>query len=124
VKQSDDFPAIELFFSQAPPGLCGCLVRVSLLERLIKGNAHPGKLLHYLPDQPGRDPISLDSCISVPTPVVRSLHRFNLDRSARSIASAEQPNLSMGNSLLPPGRIGRSHDGASLDRSDTARNRA
>src|SRR4051794_38778531 len=43
--------AVELVFTQAAPGLSGALVRRSLIDRLASARTHPGRLLHYLPDQ-------------------------------------------------------------------------
>jgi hypothetical protein len=86
-------PANELCFSPAAPGLSGVLVQASLLERLSTSHAHPGRLLHYLPDDPTRDPIAGEGCAPVPTPGARTSHRFKLDsdRQLRRIAEATIP---------------------------------
>jgi hypothetical protein len=85
--------AVELSFSQAAPGLSGVVVRPSLLTRLAAARAHPGRLLHYLPAQPTRDPIAGDGCAPVPTPVARTVHRFKLDsdRQIQRIGLATMP---------------------------------
>src|SRR3954454_20655952 len=70
---------VELVFTQAAPGLAGALLLPTLIDRLAAANTHPGRLLHYLPDQPMRDPISGDGCVPVPTAVARSTHSFRLD---------------------------------------------
>jgi MoaA/NifB/PqqE/SkfB family radical SAM enzyme len=72
-------PSVELCFTQAAPGLGGVLLRPALLDRLAAAVVHPGRLLHYLPDQPMRDPISGDGCAPVPTPVARTTRNFKLD---------------------------------------------
>jgi hypothetical protein len=72
-------PELDLFFTQAAPGLCGTLVRAELLARLATSTQHPGKLLHYQPDHPSRDPISAECCFPVPTPLARTTHNFKLN---------------------------------------------
>lgn len=89
----------DLVFSQAAPGLSGALLRCKLLERLASAGTHPGRLLHYLPDAPARDPIGTESCAPVPTPVARSLHRFKLD-SDRQIARIAAATLSLNGQLI------------------------
>lgn len=78
-------PHLDLVFTQAAPGLAGTLLRHSLLERLAQMATHPGRLLHYLPDQPCRDPISGEGCVPVPAPLARTTRSFRLD-SNRQIA--------------------------------------
>lgn len=72
-------PDNELAFLHAAPGLGGALVTLSLLQRLAMVGLHPGRLLHYMPDQPGRDPIGTDLAAPVPMEVARTSHRFKLD---------------------------------------------
>lgn len=68
-----------MVFTPAAPGLNGIVVRKGLLERLTQAGQHPGRLLAYLQEQPGKDPIALDCCAPVPTPVARTGRRFKLD---------------------------------------------
>jgi hypothetical protein len=82
--------ALELCFTQAAPGLAGALLRPALVERLAAAATHPGRLLHYLPDQPMRDPISGEGCVPVPAPVARTTRSFRLnsERQARRLTDA------------------------------------
>lgn len=68
-----------MVFTQAAPGLNGIVIRKVLLDRLAHANQHPGRLLSYLHDQPGKDPIALTCCGPVPTSVARTTRRFKLD---------------------------------------------
>jgi radical SAM protein with 4Fe4S-binding SPASM domain len=79
IAHSQEHPNIEICFTQAAPGLGGALLRPALVERLAAARTHPGRLLHYLPDQPMRDPLSGDGCIPVATPVARTTRSFRLD---------------------------------------------
>src|SRR5205814_3870082 len=56
IEQASAKPQQEIFFAQAPPGVAGALLRPALVERLAQINLHPRRLLHYMPDQPMRDP--------------------------------------------------------------------
>jgi hypothetical protein len=101
-KQAESHPDIELYFSQAAPGLSGALLRTSLLNRLVPASLHPGKLLHYLPDNPEHDPTSSLSCVPVPAPVARTLHRFTLD-STRQIRRMERATEPLNGQLIGTG---------------------
>ncbi len=70
---------IDFFFTPAAPGLCGVMIRKSLVEKLAKNAAHPGSLLAYRPDLPQRDPISTPACAPVAANLARNVHRFTLD---------------------------------------------
>ncbi len=87
---ADSNKEIELFFSQAAPGLCGTILRNELVQRLAAARTHPGRLLSYWPDTPGRDPITTASCLAAPSPIARTLHRFTLDseRQIRHLSAA------------------------------------
>jgi hypothetical protein len=91
--------AIELCFTQAAPGLGGVLLRPALVDRLASANVQPGRLLHYLPDQPMRDPISGDGCAPVPTPVARTTRSFRLD-SDRQIQRLTEAAIDLNGQLL------------------------
>jgi MoaA/NifB/PqqE/SkfB family radical SAM enzyme len=94
-----------LIFSQAAPGLSGVLLRFDLLKQLAAIKAHPGKFIHYQPQQPCRDPIGERSCAAVPTPVARSLQRFTLD-SQRQIERIERATLHLNGELIGTGAEG------------------
>jgi radical SAM protein with 4Fe4S-binding SPASM domain len=76
---AEEDESLEFCFAPAAPGLGGVLLRMPLLARLAAARAHPGRLLHYHPDQNCRELIGGDHCVSVPTPVARTLDRFTLD---------------------------------------------
>ena len=40
---------------------------------------HPGRLLHYLPDQLSREPLAGESCLPVATPVARAPQSYCLN---------------------------------------------
>lgn len=90
IDRACDKSHVELCFTQAAPGLAGALIRKPLLERLATAQAHAGRLLHYMPDQPQRDPIGTDACVPVATLVARTVHSFRLDseRQIRRVALA------------------------------------
>jgi spiro-SPASM protein len=78
------------------------LIRTSLLERLGKANMHPGRLLHYMPEQPCRDPIGGEGCVAVPTSVARTTRRFKLD-SQRQIDRITAAAVSLNGTLVSSG---------------------
>jgi spiro-SPASM protein len=88
-----------MVFSQAAPGLSGALLKTKLIDRLASADSHPGKLLHYLPDAPARDPIAAESCAPVPMPVARTMHSFKLD-SDRQIARVSAATVSLNGQLI------------------------
>lgn len=99
VEHAAQNPESPLVFSQAAPGLSGVLLRAALLTQLASANTHPGRFLHYQPQQPCRDPISERSCASVPTPAARTRHRFTLD-SQRQIGRIECATESLNGQLI------------------------
>jgi hypothetical protein len=102
IAQAREFPETEIFFTQAAPGFAGALLRPALLERLAKVNIHAGRLLHYMPEQPMRDPIGGDSCVDIPTPVARTTRRFKLD-SQRQIDRITSAAVSLNGTLVKSG---------------------
>lgn len=88
IDRAESRPDLDLFFSQTPPGLSGAIVRNSLLVQLAEKRQHPGKLLHYLPERPSRDPIAAEACVEVPTELARSTLNFKLN-SIRQIDRME-----------------------------------
>lgn len=99
IDHADHHPQNEFFFTQVAPGLAGPLLRRPLVERLAQARAHPGRLLAYSPDAPGRDPITGDMCVPVPAPIARTLHRFTLD-SQRQIRRIEAASADLNGHLI------------------------
>lgn len=79
VAHADVHTDVEIAFAPAAAGLAGVLLRRELVERLTKMNLHPGRLLHYMPDQPMPDPIAGPGCVEVPMRVARTTQRFLVD---------------------------------------------
>jgi pyruvate-formate lyase-activating enzyme len=81
-----------LVFTQAPPGLCGCLVSASLMQELTLGNrlSTIGGLLVYQPHAPQSDPISRTANVQIDHRVRRSRIRATFDspRYRRRIEAA------------------------------------
>ncbi len=79
----------DFYFTQAPPGLAGLLLKREMIDRLVTARAHPGRVVHYLPDAPVLDPVTSDACIALPLEVSRSVGRFLMD-SSRQIKRISQ----------------------------------
>lgn len=91
IDHAEGYPEVELFFTQAPGGLCGLLIKRELVGRLAgPGGVHPGRLLHYMPQQPAPDPIGGNGCCRLAAEIERSLYRFKLDsdRQVQRLTSA------------------------------------
>ncbi len=77
----------RLTFSQAPPGIAGCVLARPLLADFAaaqaagSAGAQIGAMLGYLPTRPVADPVARPVCIQVPPEVRQSPHRFIPDRS-------------------------------------------
>ena len=99
VRHTGERPEIDLHFTQAAPGLAPVVLSRVLLERLADAAAHPGRLLSYSPDTPGRDPITSDGCVPVPHPVARTLERFTLN-AQRQIARLERATACLNGQLI------------------------
>jgi MoaA/NifB/PqqE/SkfB family radical SAM enzyme len=99
IARAEEHEDCEILFTQAAPGLSGALICRVLLERLSKAAIHPGKLLHYMPDQPVRDPIGTEGCVPVPMPVARTTRRFKLD-SDRQIQRITASAVSLNGTLV------------------------
>jgi len=98
--KSDD--TLEYAFAPAAPGLMGFLIRPTLLNRLAAAKAHPGRLMHYHPDQTSREPIAAPNCLNIPAPLARTLHRFTLD-SDRQISRINAATESLNGQLIHSG---------------------
>jgi Radical SAM superfamily/Iron-sulfur cluster-binding domain len=99
IEQAREKIECEIIFSQAAPGLAGALVKHSLLERLAAVNVHPGRILHYMPEQPARDPIGGEGCVPIPTSIARTTRRFKLD-SQRQIDRITTAAISLNGTLV------------------------
>jgi hypothetical protein len=95
-------PELDLTFTQSAPGLAPVVISRRLLDRLAEADAHPGRLLSYSPDTPGRDPITSDACMAVAHPIARTLERFTLD-SERRVRRIESATASLNGQLVSAG---------------------
>ena len=102
IRHAELNPDAPLVFSQAAPGLSGVVIRFDLLKQLASVNAHPGKFIHYQPQQPCRDPIGEKACATVATPIARTLHRFTLD-SQRQVDRFDLATLHLNGQLIHTG---------------------
>jgi pyruvate-formate lyase-activating enzyme len=89
----------KLVFTQAPPGLCGCLVSAGLMQELALGNrlSTIGGLLVYQPHAPQSDPISRTANVQIDHRVRRSRIRATYDAPryrARIEAAGIGPDMS------------------------------
>jgi len=71
----------NIVFTQAPPGLSGCIVSTSLMEELTQRTrlSTIGGLLVYQPHAPQPDPIARDANVQIPHQIRRSLIRASFD---------------------------------------------
>jgi hypothetical protein len=71
----------NLVFTQAPPGLCGCLVSTKLMGELSQRTrlSTVGGLLVYQPHAPQGDPIARDANVQIEHSVRQSLIRATFD---------------------------------------------
>lgn len=99
IDHAREHESLDIFFTQAPPGLGGALLRASLLEKLAAAHTHPGKLLSYLPEQPMRDPIGSESCVPIATPVARSTRTFRID-SERQVERLTNASVHLNGELV------------------------
>ncbi len=108
----------DYYFTQAPPGLAGVLLKRSMVQRLVDGNAHPGRVVHYLPEAPVLDPVTSDACVELPLSVSRSTERFLFDssRHIERLAAATEPLNGTLISTSAEGLVGRL---ARIDRAGT-----
>ncbi|MCC6241116.1 MAG: hypothetical protein IT448_12535 [Phycisphaerales bacterium] len=79
IEQMERKSKIEIGFSPAAAGLGGVVLRAALVERLAKVHLHPGRLLHYLPDQPMPDPLSGPGCLTLAPQLTRTRDHFLLN---------------------------------------------
>ena len=108
IEQAETHDACEIFFSQAAPGLSAALIAAVAASSAGEiRHRIPGRLLHYMPDQPSRDPIGGEGCVAVPTPVARTTRRFKLD-SQRQIERIAAAAVSLNGTLVSPRCAGTS----------------
>lgn len=74
--------ALQMTFTQAPPGLAGIIVSRDLLHQIAQNNVSFGQLLAYSPAKPQADPIGRDVCVQIPAAVRNCSHRFIFDTPA------------------------------------------
>jgi len=90
---------LNLVFTQAPPGLNGCLISASLMAELAQRNrlSTVGGLLIYQPHAPQPDPIARDASVQIDHRVRGSLARASFDTARsrqlleRALAGAADP---------------------------------
>jgi hypothetical protein len=89
----------NLVFTQAPPGLCGCVVSATLMAELANRNrlSTIGGLLVYQPHAPQHDPIAREACVQVPHAIRQSLSRVTFDtprcRAALESIQTDAPQI-------------------------------
>ncbi|MHC4447065.1 MAG: motility associated factor glycosyltransferase family protein, partial [Planctomycetota bacterium] len=85
----------NLVFTQAPPGMGGCLISASLMQELAQRNRLSiiGGLLVYQPHAPQHDPIAREANVQIHHQVRRSLIRATFDspRWQRRLRQAVEP---------------------------------
>lgn len=80
--------ANPIVFTQAPPGLAGCIIARSLVEELASGvrdghrHATLGAVLGYHPARALMDPIARTGCLQIDPNIRSTLHRFIPDTPA------------------------------------------
>ncbi len=90
IERFDETPSgPTVIFSQAPPGLAGCVLERSLLEEIVEtergvgGFRSLGGVLGYVPVQAKRDPIAENVCVQIDAPKRTITGRLIPDSSAR-----------------------------------------
>lgn len=67
---------LKCVFTQAPPGLSGCLIERSLLAELESSGTMIGQILEYQPRLPQGDPIAKDPCVQIEAAIRNSTLRY------------------------------------------------
>ena len=93
VSHANSDESLEYVLAPAAPGLAGFLIRPTLLNRVAAAKTHPGRLMHYHPDQISREPIAAANCLQIAAPLARTVQRFTLDtdRQIARINAATEP---------------------------------
>lgn len=75
----------DILFSQAPPGLNGCVLSRVRMEELANRDRRSsiGAVLTYIPHLPQRDPVTMDLCIKLPAEIRNSCWRVTFDSESR-----------------------------------------
>lgn len=97
-------------FSQAPPGLCGCVVSKAALADMARNGgptATLGAVLGYVPIAPQADPIAKPVCVTVGPAVRDALTRFIADtplglRQARRVIASGATTAAIAATLSEP----------------------
>jgi len=75
----------QIVFTQAPPGLVGCVISKSTMAELACRDHRQtvGALLTYIPHLPQRDPVTLDMCVKLPANIRNRTERISFDSEER-----------------------------------------
>jgi hypothetical protein len=102
--------ALPFTFTQAPPGVAGCVIGLELTKKLAAGReagdptATLGGLLGFKPTRPRRDPIAESCCVQVSAELRSIQRRFIAD------AACESP-VSPSEELAQPTQVGTDASG-------------
>ncbi|MCC7191423.1 MAG: hypothetical protein IT444_01465 [Phycisphaeraceae bacterium] len=92
--------ALQLTFTQAPPGLCGLVLAKPLVEQFVATpSSYPGQVLAYVPSRPQADPIGRDVCVQIP-PSVRNCGLRFIDDTPRSSAMIDAIAAQLGQASI------------------------
>ncbi len=77
--------SFEIVFSQAPPGLGGCVISRARLAEMAERDRRQsiGASLTYMPILPQRDPIAMDMCVKLPANIRSRGSRVTFDSHHR-----------------------------------------
>lgn len=91
--------ALQLTFTQAPPGLCGLVLAKPLVEQFAATpSSYPGQVLAYVPSRPQADPIGRDVCVQI-APGVRGCAMRFIDDTPRSSAMIDAIAVRLGDGV-------------------------
>lgn len=108
VKRFREMPDSQrLAFSQAPPGLSGCVVSTALLGEMSLGlrRGTLGAILSYMPHLPQLDPITKEMCVKLPAALRGSLGRFTFDTRGQRLHIRRMMELGAWNRWTCPDTI-------------------
>lgn len=97
--------AMRFTFSQAAPGLGGCVYRMDLLADIISQRAHIGDLLCYHPNAPAADFVNAECTYRVAGELCTSPYRYLVDtrRNLEKLRAAQEaaPTAAAANEEIP-----------------------
>lgn len=79
IEQASKHPEYKLFFTQAPPGLCGTIIHKELLDNLSKAAINTGRLIGYDPISPKPDLIDRPCNLRINPNIIKTPIRFIAD---------------------------------------------